>query len=94
MPLTIHEIGKVDGEVAFFGIAIRQDSVVGEGPAKGVGDDDNNACRSPIWSVSDVTVQAMEFVDPTARLPGVEGAGGATRFEAHLSVFATVVMEM
>ena len=75
---TVHKLWKVYGEVALFCVAIGQDSVVWERPAKSVWNNNNDSFRGSIGCVRNIAVEAVKFIDSTCWFASVEGAGGAT----------------
>lgn len=81
--LTVHDLGQVDLEWPFFGVAVREYTVIGESPAKGIGKDHHHAFRFRAGRRrGDVAVQAVELGDLAGWHAGVQAASRAALFES------------
>lgn len=94
-PRTAHELWQVDRETALFGIAIRENAVVGQRPAEGIGNDHHDALGAVIWGFGDVAVEAMDFLDSAGWHAGVQGAGRAALPKSgHCDLLGVLIWEL
>jgi len=60
--MSYHELGQIDLE-SLLRVVICEDTIVGQRPSERICNDHNHAFRGTIWCISNVAVQAVDFLD-------------------------------